>query len=172
MSHDYSTRKVQATEHATDWKSDPIDLGPYSLYGRSTFRGEGTGVPGSPPAPGGRSEGPPVVYSDPGPIRASLELVLARLLARERELSDIRDSLRVCENGIAQLLSARQTEHLPLTESELLDLRARANELDLRSGPEAQPGRASGVNKNTTHWGEALYGDGWAYNPRSKGADQ
>lgn len=171
MSNDNSTRKVQATEHTSNWKSDPIYIGSYSLYGDLAEGGQYP-LPRTSRTPGGRTDGPPVVYSDQGTIRAHPELVLARLLERERELTDIRDSLRVCEEGLARLLSERQAEHLSRTESELSDLRERSSQLDTIPLQGPFTGWTSTTDGPATHWGASCFGDGWAYNPRSGGSDQ
>ena len=173
MTYDYSTGEVPLTQYTSDWLPNPFYFSPGGVYELLTrAKDQERGVQGSPHTPGGRTDGPPIVYSDQGTIRAHPELVLARLLERERELTDIRDSLRVCEEGIAQLLSERQAEHISHTEPSLSDIREGRYELDPEYSEPIQPGRTSGADKHSTHWGAACYGDGWAYNPRSKGGNR
>jgi len=171
MYYDYSTKQIPATEYAEDWEPNPLYAGPTGVYGGTARRGSST-VQGSPPTSRGRTDRSASVYGDTRTARSRLKLVLAWLLEGQDTLTQLRSALSLCEESITRILSEGQAEHLPPTKSDILDLRAGTRQLDPEYSEPIQPGRTSGADKHSTHWGAACFGDGWAYYPRSKGSDQ
>jgi len=171
MTYDYSTGEVPLTQYTSDWLPNPFYFSPDGVYELPTRRGSST-VQRTPPTSRGCSDRSASVYGDTRTARSRLKLVLAWVLEGQDTLAQLRSTLSLCAESITRILSEGQAEHLPPTKSDILDLRRRASQLDPEYSEPIQPGRTSGADKHSTHWGAACFGDGWAYYPRSKGSDQ